>query len=82
MYYKKKKAYPNLKALGLTTDAIASLLGYSSGVSFRNSTKYVIVMEAMNHVAGLAFMKTGNEPPVEKELSKEDVMSYLEQHLI
>lgn len=81
MNIKKRKVYPNLKALGLTTDVLAEMMGYKTGAAFRSSTAHTRLMVAMNDVAGLAFMKTSNESPIEKELSKEDVMSYLEQHL-
>lgn len=73
MTSKRKKVYPNLKRLGLTTDGVADIMGYKSGAAFRNSTAHTRLMEAMNHVAGLALDM--------REISDKDFLEYITKRL-
>jgi hypothetical protein len=45
--------YPNIKKAGLKTKEIAEILGYKNANSFRNSTKYRIIMEFTDYILGL-----------------------------
>lgn len=73
MTNKRKKVYPNLKRLGLTTDGVADILGYKSGSAFRSSTAHTRLMEAMDHVAGLALNL--------REISDKDFLEYITNRL-
>jgi hypothetical protein len=62
--------WKNIKKAGLTTKEIAKRLNYSNANSFRNSTKYKLIMNLLDESLGIMHDNPGSFPKQLLELNK------------
>lgn len=65
--------WKNIKAAGLTTKEIAKRLRYSNANSFRNSSKYNLIMGLLDDSLGIMKANSGSSP---KQLLELEVQTW------